>query len=341
MQIARLLQEKDYIWGYATATLDEAVILRKKGIEKPILVLGTVFPDQRAAMIEHEVRMTLYTEEMAAEVSDLAARMGKDVHIHIKLDTGMSRLGFPICEESADAIERISKMPHLQMEGMFTHFSKADEEDKSFTEKQLNAYLWMKQRLEEKGVQFSYYHCSNSAGIIDVPEANMDLVRAGISIYGLYPSGEVNKANVPLKPALQWVSHVAHVKWVEAGTPVSYGGTYVTDRRTKLATIPVGYGDGYPRSLSNKGYVLIKGQKAPIRGRVCMDQMMVDVTEIDDVAYEDQVILVGRDGEEELPVEVLSDLSGRFNYEFVCDIGKRVPREFYRHGEITEQMDWF
>ena len=232
-------------------------------------------------------------------------------------------------------------MPHLQMEGMFTHFAKADEEDKSFTEKQLNAYLWMKQRLEEKGVQFSYYHCSNSAGIIDVPEANMDLVRAGISIYGLYPSGEVNKANVPLKPALQWVSHVAHVKWVEAGTPVSYGGTYVTDRRTKLATIPVGYGDGYPRSLSNKGYVLIKGQKAPIRGRVCMDQMMVDVTEIDDVAYEDQVILVGRDGEEELPVEVLSDLSGRFNYEFVCDIGKRVPREFYRHGEITEQMDWF
>ena len=169
----------------------------------------------------------------------------------------------------------------------------------------------------------------------------MDLVRAGISIYGLYPSGEVNKANVPLKPALQWVSHVAHVKWVEAGTPVSYGGTYVTDHRTKLATIPVGYGDGYPRSLSNKGYVLIKGQKAPIRGRVCMDQMMVDVTEIDDVAYEDQVILVGRDGEEELPVEVLSDLSGRFNYEFVCDIGKRVPREFYRHGEITEQMDWF
>ncbi len=341
VQIARLLQEKDYIWGYATATLDEAVILRKKGIEKPILVLGTVFPDQRAAMIEHEVRMTLYTEEMAAEVSDLAARMGKDVHIHIKLDTGMSRLGFPICEESVDAIERISKMPHLQMEGMFTHFAKADEEDKSFTEKQLNAYLWMKQRLEEKEVQFSYYHCSNSAGIIDVPEANMDLVRAGISIYGLYPSGEVNKANVPLKPALQWVSHVAHVKWVEAGTPVSYGGTYVTDRRTKLATIPVGYGDGYPRSLSNKGYVLIKGQKAPIRGRVCMDQMMVDVTEIDDVAYEDQVILVGRDGEEELPVEVLSDLSGRFNYEFVCDIGKRVPREFYRHGEITEQMDWF
>ena len=169
----------------------------------------------------------------------------------------------------------------------------------------------------------------------------MDLVRAGISIYGLYPSGEVNKANVPLKPALQWVSHVAHVKWVEAGTPVSYGGTYVTDRRTKLATIPVGYGDGYPRSLSNEGYVLIKGQKAPIRGRVCMDQMMVDVTEIDDVAYEDQVILVGRDGEEELPVEVLSDLSGRFNYEFVCDIGKRDPREFYRHGEITEQLDWF
>ena len=170
---------------------------------------------------------------------------------------------------------------------------------------------------------------------------NMDLVRAGISIYGLYPSEEVDKKNVPLKPAMELISHVAHVKWVEPGTPVSYGGTYVTDRKTQIATIPVGYGDGYPRVLSNKGYVLIHGRKAPILGRVCMDQFMVDVTEIPDVKFGDRVTLVGKDGEEMLPVEVLSDLSGRFNYEFVCDLGKRIPREYIRHGEVIEQMDYF
>ena len=333
VQIARLLQEKDYIWGYATATLDEAVILRKKGIEKPILVLGTVFPDQRAAMIEHEVRMTLYTEEMAAEVSDLAARMGKDVHIHIKLDTGMSRLGFPICEESADAIERISKMPHLQMEGMFTHFAKADEEDKSFTEKQLNAYLWMKQRLEEKGVQFSYYHCSNSAGIIRMPEANLNIVRAGITIYGIYPSSEVERDIVKLEPVMELKSHVTYVKDVPAGAAISYGGTYVADRKLRVATVPVGYADGYSRQLSNKGWVLIHGQKAPILGRVCMDQFMVDVTEIGDVKKGDEVTLIGRDGDEFIGIEEIGDLCGRFSYEFACDISPRVPRVYIKNGK--------
>lgn len=341
VQIAKMLSPKDYMWGFAVATLDEALVLRRAGIEKPLLVLGCIFPDQREEMIKHDIRMTLYTEEMAREVSDLAVKMGKQAYIHIKLDTGMSRLGFMIEEETAEIIERISKMPNLAMEGMYTHFAKADEIDKSFTEKQIKNYVWMKETLAQRGVTFQYYHCSNSAGIIDVPEANMDLVRAGISTYGLYPSEEVHKENVPLKPAMELISHVAHVKWVEAGTPVSYGGTYITDRKTKIATIPVGYGDGYPRSLSNKGYVLIHGKKAPILGRVCMDQFMVDATEIDDVKYADKVTLVGNDGDEKLPVEALSGFSGRFNYEFVCDLGKRIPREFIRHGDIVEQMDYF
>lgn len=341
VQIAKMLSPKDYMWGFAVATLDEAAVLRRAGIEKPLLVLGCIFPDQREEMIKRDIRMTLYTEEMARQVSELAVKMGKQAYIHIKLDTGMSRLGFMIGEEAAEIIERISEMPNLIMEGMYTHFAKADEIDKSFTEKQIKNYVWMKETLEERGVTFQYYHCSNSAGIIDVREANMDLVRAGISTYGLYPSEEVHKENVPLKPAMELISHVAHVKWVEAGTPVSYGGTYITDRKTKIATIPVGYGDGYPRSLSNKGYVLIHGKKAPILGRVCMDQFMVDATEIDDVKYADKVTLVGNDGDEKLPVEVLSGLSGRFNYEFVCDLGKRIPREFIRHGEVVEQMDYF
>ena len=341
VQIARMLSEKDYIWGYAVATLDEAALLRLRGIQKPILVLGCIFPDQREPMLEQEIRMTVYTQEMAQEVSDLAVQMGKKAYIHIKLDTGMSRLGFPITEDSAEKILVISRMPNLVMEGMYTHFAKADETDKAFTEKQIKDYLWMKEELEGKGVTFPYYHCSNSAGIIDVGAANMDLVRAGISTYGLYPSQDVRKENVPLKPALELISHVAHVKWVEKGTPVSYGGTFVTDKRTRIVTVPVGYGDGYPRSLSNKGYVLIHGKKAKILGRVCMDQFMVDATDITDVKYGDKVTLVGRDGAEELPVEVLSDLSGRFNYEFVCDLGKRIPRTFLRHGEVTEQMDYF
>lgn len=341
VQIAKMLSPKEYMWGFAVATLDEALVQRRAGIEKPLLVLGCIFPDQREDMIKHDIRMTLYTEEMAREVSELAVKMGKQAYIHIKLDTGMSRLGFMIEEETAEIIERISRMPNLALEGMYTHFAKADEIDKSFTEKQIKNYVWMKETLEQRGVTFQYYHSSNSAGIIDVPEANMDLVRAGISTYGLYPSEEVHKENVPLKPAMELISHVAHVKWVEAGTPVSYGGTYITDRKTKIATIPVGYGDGYPRSLSNKGYVLIHGKKAPILGRVCMDQFMVDATEIDDVKYADKVTLVGNDGDEKLPVEALSGLSGRFNYEFVCDLGKRIPREFIRHGDIVEQMDYF
>lgn len=341
VQIARMLEPKDYIWGYAVATLDEAVVLRKRGIKKPILVLGCIFPDQWEAAITHEIRFTVYTKEMAKGISELAGKLGKDAYVHIKLDTGMSRLGFLIQEESAEIITGITRLPGLIMEGMFTHFAKADETDKTFTNKQYEGYLWMKKRLEENGVTFQYYHCCNSAGIIDVKEANLDLVRAGISTYGLYPSEEVEKENVPLKPALELVSHVAHVKWVDEGTPVSYGGTYSTKRRTRIATIPVGYGDGYPRSLSNKGYVLIHGKEAPILGRVCMDQFMVDVTEIEDVAFGDVVTLVGENEGAHLPVEVLSDLSGRFNYEFVCDLGKRIPREFIRHGEVVEQMDYF
>ena len=342
VQIARyVMEEKDYIWGYAVATLDEAVLLKKNQVKKPVLVLGCIFPDQRDIMIEQEVRMTCYTLEMAEDISKRAQKLNQKAYIHIKLDTGMSRLGFQITEESVEEICRIASLSNLVLEGMYSHFATADETDKTFTKKQLERYLWMKEKLEERKVTFPYYHCSNSAGIIDVKEANMDLVRAGISTYGLYPSNEVEKKNVPLKPALQLISHVAHVKWVESGTPVSYGCTYVTKRRTRIATIPVGYGDGYPRSLSNKGYVLIRGKKAPILGRVCMDQFMVDATDIDAVTFQDGVTLVGTDGGEDLPVEVLSDLSGRFNYEFVCDLGKRIPREFIRNGKVVEQMDYF
>lgn len=341
LQITSLLSLKEYVWGFAVATLDEAIVLRRGGVTKPILVLGCIFPEQWIDALENNIRITVYTEELTKVLSDLAVKIGRKAYVHVKLDTGMGRIGFTPGKEGADKIEEISKLPNIVMEGLYTHFSKADEGDKSYTMKQMEAYTWMKEELTGRGITFSYYHCCNSAGIIDLKGAGQNLSRAGISTYGMYPSEEVHKENVDLKPALELISHVAFVKWVDEGEMISYGGTYVTKRRTKIATIPVGYGDGYPRSLSNKGYMLIHGKKAPIIGRVCMDQCMVDVTEIEDVKFGDEVVLVGRDGDEYLSVETLSRLSDRFNYEFVCLMGKRIPREYIRRGEIQEQMDYF
>lgn len=341
LQTTSLLSLKEYVWGFAVATLDEAIVLRRGGITKPILVLGCIFPEQWIDALENNIRITVYTEELTKVLSDLAVKIGRKAYVHVKLDTGMGRIGFTPGKEGADKIEEISKLPNIVMEGLYTHFSKADEGDKSYTMKQMEAYTWMKEELTGRGITFSYYHCCNSAGIIDLKGAGQNLSRAGISTYGMYPSEEVHKENVDLKPALELISHVAFVKWVDEGEMISYGGTYVTKRRTKIATIPVGYGDGYPRSLSNKGYMLIHGKKAPIIGRVCMDQCMVDVTEIEDVKFGNEVVLVGRDGDEYLSVETLSRLSDRFNYEFVCLMGKRIPREYIRRGEIQEQMDYF
>ena len=341
VQVAQMIEKYPYIWGFAVATLDEAVILRTEGITKPILVLGCIFPDQYMAMLDYDIRMNVYTEEMAKEISQMARREGKTAYMHIKLDTGMARLGFSTTIESVEAIERISHLSNIKMEGVFTHFAKADEADKTFTNKQIADFRYMLDRLEERKVSFEYEHCSNSAAIIDVEDARFNLVRAGISTYGLYPSDEVNKESVHLKPALALKSHVAYVKEIESGTPVSYGGTFVSDKKMKIATIPVGYGDGYPRSLSGKGYVLIRGKQAPILGRICMDQFMVDVTDIEGVSFGDKVTLIGRDGNESISVEMLSELSGRFNYEFICDLGKRIPRVYVKNGTIAEQVDYF
>lgn len=339
--VARMLEAYEYVWGFATATLDEAVLLRKSGIRKPILVLGCIFPDQFEEMLEHEIRMTVYQEEQMQELSDLAVQLDRQAYFHVKLETGMSRLGFAPTDDSVEAIRRIIDLPHMKAEGIFTHFAKADEADKTYTRQQLTIFHEMTSKLKERGVTFPYEHCSNSAGIIDVREANCDLVRAGIAIYGLYPSQEVSKKAVELKPALSLISHVEYVKTISAGTSVSYGGTFVAEKEMQIATIPVGYGDGYPRSLSNKAYVLIHGKKAPIIGRVCMDQFMVDVTGIDEVKFGDQAVLIGTDGEETITVDQLSELADRFNYEFVCDLGKRIPRVYCREGKIIEQIDYF
>ena len=339
--LARMFEETDYVWGYAVASLDEGVVLRKHGIKKPILVLGCIFPDQYEEMIRYEIRATIYMEDMAREMADTARRAGKKAFFHIKVDTGMGRIGFPVSEESADIIERISRMPDVVTEGMYTHFAKADETDKSYTLEQHRKFMWMKEQMEKRGVEIPYYDCDNSAGIIDFPDMKHDLARAGISMYGLYPSDEVDQNAVDLKPVLSLISHVTFVKTVEPGTAISYGGTFVADKTMRVATVPVGYGDGYPRSLSNKGFVLIHGKRARILGRVCMDQFMVDVTDIPGVKFMDRVILAGEDGNDRITVDELAGLSGRFNYEFVCCLGKRIPRVYTLGGRIAEQSDCF
>lgn len=339
--IARMAEELDYIWGFAVATIEEAVMLRREGVQKPILVLGFVFPDGYEDAVRYDIRLAVFKLSMARQLSEEAVRQGKTAYLHIKVDTGMGRIGFPDDGDSADAVKEISLLPQVQIEGLFTHFARADEKDKEAARQQLSRYLDFSRMLEERGIEIPMRHCSNTAGIFDLKEANLDAVRAGISIYGLYPSDEVNKFAVAITPVMSLKSHVAFIKDVEPGTAISYGGTFVAEHRMRIATIPVGYGDGYPRSLSNKGYVLIRGRRAPITGRVCMDQFMVDVTDIPDAREGDMVTLIGSEGGQEITMEFLGELSGRFNYELACDIGKRVPRRFWRNGKVAATQDYF
>ena len=339
--IARLIEDYDYIWGFAVATPEEALQLRTFGVKKPILILGIVFEEYFTQMIAKEIRLTVCTYEMAQKLSEEAQRQGRDVHIHIGLDTGMSRIGFADRQESVEEIKKISQLPNLKIEGMFTHFARADETDRSPAIDQLNRYLNFAKLLEDAGIQIPMKHCSNSAGIIRVPEANLNAVRAGITIYGIYPSNEVERDIVKLIPAMELKSHISYIKTVEPGAAFSYGGTFTAKKEMKVATIPVGYADGYPRSLSNKGWVLIHGKKAPILGRVCMDQFMVDITKIPDAKAGDEVTLIGKDGKEFISIEKFGDLSGRFSYEFACDISKRVPRVYIKDGKEWGELTFF
>lgn len=322
---------EEEVCGYAVATAEEAVSLRKHGRKKMILILGYVHESLFPAVIEQGISMDIYSLETCKRLSETAERLGKTAKVHFKLDTGMSRLGVLANEDSLKLLERIAALPYIEVEGIFTHFSASDERDKTSARQQLALYSDFIRKAEERGITVPYYHCANSAGIIDMRESDFNLVRAGIAMYGLYPSNEVRMDKVRLKPALSLISHVVMVKDVAAGTGISYGSTYVTPKTERIATIPVGYGDGYPRALSNCGYVLIRGKKAPIRGRICMDQFMADVSEIPGVVQGDEVTLVGCDGQECITVEELCGIIGNtFNYEFVCDLGKRIPRVHFK-----------
>ena len=330
---AEACEDMKGIWGFAVATAQEALSLRKTGIKKPILILGYVFPEDYPELIREEIRMAVFDVETASALSEEAFRQDKKAFIHLAVDTGMSRIGVSDTEEGAVTAFQIAAQPHVEIEGVFTHFARADEADQNNALEAAGRFKAFLETLRQKGIAPKTCHCSNSACILELPELEMDMVRAGITLYGIYPSDEMDRERNILFPAMELISHVSYVKKVPVGTCISYGGTYQTEKETVVATIPVGYGDGYPRSLSSRGYVLIDGHRCPILGRVCMDQFMVDVTGLN-VKRGDEAVLMGRSGDSFLGVDELSGMSGRFPYEFVCDIGARVPRVYVDESDV-------
>lgn len=341
VEIGRFLEPKEYIFGFAVATVEEGIVLRKHGIQKPILLLGMVFPEQYAKVVEFGITATVFQVSMAKDLALEAERQGRVAKVHLKVDTGMGRIGIVPSQNTLEVVKKMYYFTGLKWEGIFTHLARADETDKRTALAQIQLFQNFINELEQEGITFPLHHCANSAGIMEIPESDLDLVRAGISLYGLMPSEDVDMKKLDLHPVLELKTRIAYCKEVDAGTPISYGGTYVTTKKQRIATLPIGYGDGYPRSLSGKGYVLIHGKKAPILGRICMDQCMVDVTDIESAKEGDEVTVIGRDGGENLSMDFLGELSGRFNYEFACDLGKRIPRVYYYKEKKTGTKDCF
>ena len=337
IQVARLLQDKCSFFG--VSSMLEAMELRRAGIYNPILILGHTPLSAFRTAIEAEIRPTIYTYDAALALSHEAQRSGKTAAFHFAVDTGMSRLGFQATEEDAEVCARIASLPGLYAEGIFTHFATADCADLSRSWEQKQKFDNFCDMLYSWGVQIPIRHVDNSAGLMNFDD-HYEMVRSGIVTYGMYPSDEVDPGNLALRPALQWLSRVTHVKTLEPGREISYGGTFQVQKPTRVATVPAGYADGYRRSLSNRFYVLIRGKKAPILGRVCMDQMLVDVTDIPEAATGDEVVLLGRSGNETIAAETIAAAAGSFNYEQVCDLSHRVSRVYYLNGQKVETVNY-
>lgn len=317
---------------FGVACVEEAVELKKAGIKTPILILGWVPPELFEDIVQYDIRIPIFHFDDAKALSDEAVKQGKSVPFHFCVDTGMSRIGFQVSEKSADICKQITKLPGIVAEGLFSHFATADEEDLSKAIAQRDRFKKFINLLAERGIDIPIKHLNNSAGIMNFDEY-FDMCRMGIILYGLYPSHEVDKSLLEIRPVMEWKTHISHIKELEPGREISYGGTFKTDETRTIATIPVGYADGYPRCLSNKGKVLINGQSAPIVGRVCMDQFMADITGIE-AKIGDEVILIGKSGDQEISMEEFSESACSFNYEMPCRIARRVPRTYYRNGKF-------
>lgn len=335
--VAQHLRDICSFFGVSSAA--EALELRQAGLDNPILILGHTPVDAFPLVVAQEIRPAIFRWEDALALSEEAQRQGKTAKFHFAVDTGMSRIGFQAEEAAAELCCRIAGLPGLCPEGLFSHFATADCADLSKSREQARKFDWFCDLLKQRGLEIPIRHLNNSAGLMNFTD-QYDMVRCGIVTYGLYPSPEVDPKLLPLKPALSWHSHVSHVKTLPAGREVSYGGLYVTREDTRVATIPVGYADGYWRSLSGRFYVLIHGRRAPILGRVCMDQMMVDVTHIPQIQPGDPVTLVGHDGDEVITVEQIAGEAGSFNYEFICGISRRVPRVYQQGGQQIRSVHY-
>ncbi|MGZ4163251.1 MAG: alanine racemase [Tumebacillaceae bacterium] len=319
----------------AVSSVDEAIELRDEGILAPILVLGFTPPSRADILIGYDLTQTVYQYEMLEALNKEATAVGKQAKVHVKVDTGMGRLGFTAVEETVDFLKQAVDMQGIFVEGMYTHFATADEEDTRYAQEQIMRWNAVRQACEEEGLQIPLLHISNSAAILQFSNCGGNMVRLGISMYGYYPSDEVSH-QVPLKPAMRLVSEIVHLKQVPPGTKISYGATFETKRKSWIATVPVGYADGYSRSLSNKGHVLLHGVRVPVIGRVCMDQLMLDVTDVPEAKLGDQVVLYGHQGEECISLEEVAGHIGTINYEVICALGRRVPRCYLENGVVTQ-----
>ena len=322
---------------FGVADIDEAMQLRIAGFKTPILILGRTDPYYSDAVIKMDIRTTVSCLSDAVALSEEGGKQQKKAKIHIAVDTGMSRIGFQ--SDEIDKIIEISKLPFVEIEGIFSHFATADEPGLVRASKQKEIFDEILSEVSRRGLDIPVRHMSNSAGIINFDE-KYDMVRAGIVLYGLYPSHDIDESLLAVKPAMRWVARISHVKTLPAGREISYGGTFVTEKETVVATVPVGYADGYPRCLSNIGEVLVGGKRVPIIGRICMDQFMIDVTGVPGVTLGSEVTLVGRDGKEYLSMEEVSEKAYSFNYELPCRISRRVPRIYYKNGKEVVSLHY-
>lgn len=332
-----LEQSADY---FGVAEINEALELRKSGIKKPILILGYTAPQFFECAIENDITLTMFQLPMIKELSRTASRLCKSAKVHFAVDTGMSRIGWDVSEKSADEAAEAFRLPYIETEGIFSHFATADEEESSFADTQKAEFERFCALLEKRGVSIPVKHLNNSAGTLKFSQT-YDMVRAGIVIYGLYPSVQIKNAcqnDYPLIPAMEFITHISHIKTLPAGKSVSYGATFTSERDMLVATLPVGYADGYPRALSGKGEVLIHGQRCPILGRVCMDQMMVDISEVPEAKIGEAATLVGKNGGEFISAEDVANAAYSFNYEFICGISRRVPRVYYKNGKTYKTV---
>ena len=331
---------KDIVDFFCVATLEEGINLRYHGITKPILILACIPRSSYKESIVFDIRESVFTLEQAKKINDEAKEMGKKMSIHIAIDTGMNRIGFKPTKESADIIKTINEMDNIEIEGIFTHFHSADEIDLTSAKRQEELFLEFLDMLRNMGIEPKITHASNSAAIVNNIGTQLDMVRCGITMYGVSPSNEVNLKSFDYRPALSIYSTITYIKEIKAGECVSYGAIFKAKKDMNIATISFGYADGYPRDLSNKGYVLIHGVKCRILGRICMDQTIVDVSNIPKVEIGDTVVILGESEDSKITVEELTKDSNTFSYEFICGINKRVPRLYYCEGEYIGKKDY-